>query len=578
MYSFKALHSAIDPNRTLEFCCYQQDGEMIHRSYADFKEDYLKLAHFLSSIGMSKQSVIGIMGRTRYEWNVADCAVQVLSGITVGFYANDSAQNIKRGLDTTQPKIMIIEDYQQLKRLQDIDSDWGWEKPVIVMDSRHTDSAPIYHLNHIINTPLKQKHINILESKIEAIDEDLVCSYIFTSGTSGSQKAVALSQKNLFHTALTYHDYYPINSNDSTLLYLPMSHVFARVMFYASIIWGQKHVYLDSPDQLASAMPKHNPTTLLVVPRILDKIISTINGRVESASVTKRLLFNSSIAIGKRRNGNQVTWLDRALYPLADKLVLHKLRGIFGNSLRFIGAGGGHLNPQSAMFFQSIGLPVYEGYALTESGGLGIFNHPQQYAIGTIGKPTKNVSIKVSEQGELLINSPSNALGYFNGKDIEPIPQWLETGDQAEVNEKGQITIVDRLKDILVTSYGKNIAPSWIEDQFLLSPYIEDIVVIGDNRPYLTALIVQRSVDNDDDIKALLDIEIEKINASLARHEQIKAYALVPEFNVDNNLLTATFKKRRKAIESAFYADIERLYSKTPDTVLQKQPIQLVNN
>ncbi|EAT10910.1 AMP-binding protein [Bermanella marisrubri] len=563
MNTFKSIHHLIQSRKEAIFAYQKKHNQWLPITYSQFLNSYLKLSAFFRSIDIDAQSSIAIFSKTRIEWNLVDFAIQANRCITVGLYSNDSDRNINNCLKLTNPKLLVLESYEQLAKIQSIDSDWGWSKPVIVMDANHCQAEPVYHLASILKKPLCEKKSQIIENDINNIASNEIISYIFTSGTSGEQKAVVLTQGNLYHTAQVYKEHYPISQEDKTLLFLPMSHIFARVMFYASIHWGQNHYYLESVDELVEQLKLVNPTTLLVVPRLLEKVMANIEKNVAEKNLLSRLLYRFSLFSGRLHNTSPLPKVvTRPLYYIADRLILNSLRKIFGSSLRFVGAGGGHLSPEVCRYFWSIGIPVYEGYASTESGGLGIFNYPKDSLIGSIGKPILPVECKTEKDGELLMKSPSVALGYLSKTGLQRFDEWISTGDIAEVDLSGYYRISDRKKDLIINAYGKNIAPSWIEDQFLIHADIENIIVIGHNRPYLTALIVPTENQcSDEYVYSTIGDIVSHVNQRLSRHEQIKQFALIPPFEIENQQLTSTMKKRRFAIENSHRDIIERLYA-----------------
>ncbi len=562
MLSFKYLHDAITKHGHNDFSFNLTKDKSRAISWIELQNNYITLANQLLKMDLPENPVIGILSSTRYEWNVSDFAIQSIEGITVGLYKNDRDSIISNCLDQTCPSLLILESHEDLKRIQAIDSDWGWVRPVVIMDSHTIDSPPIYSFKSLLNKSISNSEYTNIALKISQQNQDRVSSYIFTSGTSGLPKATVLSSKNLIHSAQCYSEKYQVSSDDSTILYLPFSHVFSRVMFYASILWGQKHHYLKNIENLPIEMKRVNPSILLVVPRLLEKVMSKISESLIEKNIFERTLFKVAIYIGRKRNlESKNGLLTSTLYPILDKLVLKQLREIFGKKLKFMGAGGGRLNKTTADFFWSIGLPIYEGYASTETGGLGIFNHPKSFKTGSIGIPSSAVNWKIENDNELTIQSPSNALGYLKNGQIEMFETWLPTGDIAGVDEQGFISIKDRKKDIFVSAYGKNIAPGWIEEQFKQSQYIEDIVIAGDEKPFLTALIVpSENFKQHSDLTSIIQKEVLAINKKLSRHETLKSFRLIEELSIDDATMTSTFKKRRMAILNHYQDKIDSMY------------------
>ncbi len=569
MLSFKYLHDAITKHGHTDFSFHQAKDKTRAISWIELQNNYITLANEFLKMDLPEKPVIGILSSTRYEWSISDFAIQSIEGITVGLYKNDRDSVISNCLDQTCPSLLILESYEDLKRIQAIDSDWGWLKPVVIMDSHPIGSPPIYHFQSLLKKGISNSEYTNIALRISQQDQDRISSYIFTSGTSGQPKATVLSSKNLIHSALCYSENYQVNSQDSTILYLPFSHVFSRVMFYASILWGQKHHYLTNIENLPVEMKRVNPSILLVVPRLLEKAMSKISEGLIEKNIFERTLFKMAIYIGRNRNLDfKNGLLTSTLYPILDKLVLKKLRQIFGSNLKFMGAGGGRLNKTTADFFWSIGLPIYEGYASTETGGLGIFNHPKNFKTGSIGMPSPAVNWKIEDDNELIIQSPSNALGYLNNGQVDMFDTWLPTGDIAYVDKQGFISIKDRKKDIFVSAYGKNIAPGWIEEQFKQSQYIDDIVIAGDEKPFLTALIVaSENFKKHKNLAEIIQKEVLDINKKLSRHETLKSFRLIEEFSIDNATMTSTFKKRRTTILNHYQDKIDSMYPNSDQTI-----------
>lgn len=562
MYSFQSLHNAIYLNGTNNFT-FKKRGTLDQAiSWHELQKDYLTLAHELKKMDLGENPVIAILSSTRYEWNVIDFATQAISGITVGLYKNDRDSAIRENIKQANPSLIVVESYDELKRIQSIDSDWGWNKPVIIMDAPFQSAPPIYHLNSLLSKTLKVSDRTKLDLDIKQQSDERIASYIFTSGTSGQPKATVLTIKNLMHSAHTYRDSYHVTDQDSTILYLPFSHVFARVMFYSSILWGQQHYYVSNMDNLADDLKRIGPSVFLVVPRLLEKVKKAIQDQAVKQGRIKHALFNFALKVGRLKNNqSRNSIVIRGLYALSDRVILKKIRAAFGSRIRFMGAGGGKLSSQVAEFFWSIGIPIYEGYASTESGGLGVFNYPHNVVLGSIGKEHDSCKLRLAEDGELQIKSPSNALGYLvNGK-IEPFNEWISTGDIITQDSNGFLSVIDRKKDIMVTSNGKNIAPSWIEEQFSQSNYIDDLVIAGDERPFISALIVPSpSISDSDQIERIIENEINRINRKLSRHERIRSYTIIPEFDISSSTMTATFKKRRSAILKHYQSEIDCMY------------------
>jgi len=556
MSSFKVIDDAIQQHGDKNFCTNKSSISEPPISWREFRDYYLTLVNFFEKIGLRSGGKVGIFSSTRIEWNIIDFACLYYGAITIGFYKNDRDKVIEYELRETTPDILFVENYDDLKKIQQLDSDWGWNKPVVILDASHSDAPPIYHFSQIIGGDAFHP------SKLPVNEHpDVIASYIFTSGTTSTPKIAVLNQASLIHSAQVYANHYPVSSKDSTILYLPFSHVFSRVMFYASVLWGTEHIYESNPNNLASSLTQHNPSILLAVPRILEKVKNHIDQKISSMTLVGQILVKACINLSGYLQGN-ANRPSTLLLDLIDKALLKKFRAPFGNNIRFMGAGGGQLDPKVARFFYAIGIPVYEGYALTETGGLGVFNHPASSKIDSIGTRNDACEVVLANDGEIHISSPSNAVGYLSKGEISDLPNPYPTGDIAKQDKSGFLKIIGRKKEIIVTSNGKNISPSHIESALKANLIIEDAIVFGEGKPYLTAAIVINSdygLDACDSEK--VSEAIKKTNLCLSRHETIKQYFIAAPFEINSGTLTPTLKKRREAIQELYKNEIEHLYS-----------------
>ncbi len=542
--------------------------------------NYLAVASFLQTLVSDHSNpVVGIACSTRYEWNICDFAILAIGGITVGFYNNDRDEIFQHILSNAKPSILIVENENTLNRIQKICSTWGHSSPVILIDGTaelaNKTNKNIFYLKTILEQTFTREAIHAVENSISSLTEKTIASYIYTSGTSGLPKAAVLTHGNLFYTANVYTRYYPISQEDSALTFLPFSHVFARVMYYSSIQWGMQHYYVRSVEELISSFAQVNPSLGLVVPRLLEKVHNKIIYHSNQSNSLSKIIFKYSVAIGHRYyvQGKKDLFTQVSL-KVAKMLVLDKIRNLFGKNLRFLGSGGGHLSKSIVEFFLQFGIPIYQGYATTESGGLGVFNHPSCYRLEGVGLPVKEVNVKLAQDQEILIKSAAVFQGYLHDtKATEETLKngWLHTGDTGQYDETGNLFIIGRKKDLLITAYGKNIAPTWIEEKLLSSHKIEDAVIYGHNKPYLVALIVpaEELLQEDDNdifpkkIYHCISKEIDRINQSLSQHEKIKRFDLIKAFDIESGTMTATFKKRRTIIHQKYKNCFDQLYQES---------------
>lgn len=579
------LDETVKSHGSKEFGKYKAGTRWRDLSWRLFRLYCLRVGEYLKNVHPASRPIVGIWSSTRFEWNVCDIATLSVHGIVVGLYANDSIQQIQYIINHSGIDIMFIETEEMLSRLQAVDARWGREKHVVLMEEGSANE-----FTHRLKTWMEEETAEpdqLEENRnrfLEGIQEDDVASYIYTSGTSGIPKGVILTHGNLLHAAKTYSRHIPFDHHDSVLYFLPFSHVFARVMFYGGIFVGIRNFYAENTATVGKNLKELSPSTTLVVPRVLEKIQSAILSNVQKGGRWNELVFRWACRIGRLFYlEKRPSWTIFPLWFLADKLVFSKIRRQLGENMQYIGCGGGHLPKELADFYLQFGIKVFEGYATTESGGLGVFNTPGCYKTGSVGKPVPEMNVRLKDDGEILLQGDSLFQGYLKDEDgtREVLSEgWYATGDIGEFDQEGFLKIVDRKKELIMTSYGKKIAPSAIEAMLVQIPLIDNALVVGENRQYLVALIninsavVQghpgfnylkgtdaKALSQDKELMQALELEIDQVNQALARHESIKKFAVVEPFDIGSGTLTSTLKKKRKVILEMYKPLVESLYS-----------------
>lgn len=529
-------------------------------SWHDLRRAYLTTAHRLRALHAARP-VVAILADTCLEWNICDLATLALGGVVVGVYANDRDEVVRHILATSQPTIVAVQNAAMLARLQRIDPAWGVDRPAIIMQGIAERAPQLHLLTAWLAAPLTAYEETAVLHALQRLSPDDVASHVYTSGTSGLPRAAVLTQANLLHTAEVYARYYPVDARDSALLFLPFAHVFSRVMYYAGLLWGLQLHYAQSIDDVASDLVAVRPSVLLVVPRILERVRDKTLASVRASGAIARAVFRWSTAIARRFfvDGKRDLWTRLGL-RVARALVIAPMQRRFGGRVRFMGCGGGKLPVEVAQFFRGFDLPIYEGYATTESGGLGVFNHPGAWRPGAVGRPVHELELRLASDGEVLMRSPSVFAGYLDDPRAtrDALDDgWLATGDIGRFDADGYLEIVDRKKDIVATANGKKVAPAWIEAVLAEQPAIAQAVVFGEGRPYLVALIVAAAGHP----AGALATAIDAANRALARHEQIRRFHIIPELALGTAAVTATLKLRRQAIHGMYRDEIERMYA-----------------
>lgn len=478
----------------------------------------------------------------------------------------------------------MVENVEQFEKIKN----FNFLKLIITYEKINTDDERVFYIEDIY------KFIEPDEKKVreiaKSIKKDDILTLIYTSGTTGLPKGVYLTHGNILHNVLNGPKYVPIDDSDIFLSHLPLSHVLERTvgqfapMFHRSII-----AYAERIDTIGENLKEVRPTKFISVPRLYEKILEKVIEKVREASSLKRKLFYSAKATAEKyaehiSYNKEFTFFDKIKYNFFEKKVYSKLReAVFGGRMKLMISGGAKLPYEIGLFYNGIGIPLLEGYGLTETSPVISVNPYNANRIGTVGKPLPKVEVKLAEDGELLVKGPNVFKGYHNKPEENKVSfkdGWFCTGDIAKIDEAGYIKITDRKKDLIVTSGGKNVAPQAIENILKEDPFISEVMVYGDGKKFISALIVpnfealykwaeerglkfssnEELVKNEKIIR-LIQHRIEKRSEPLARYEKVKKFVLLPrEFSMEEEEITPTLKLRRKIITEKYKDLLEGLY------------------
>lgn len=549
----------------------------------------------LKSFGLQKGDRVSILGDNCPEWLYADLATQCAGGISVGVYPTNSYVQVKYILDHSQSEFVIVKDQEQADKILMIKDQLPFLEKMIVIDMkglRKYDDPIITSFRGVeeIGKSIHEKSPSLFQEMIEHTKSDDVAIIVYTSGTTGPPKGAMLSHRNITSVLDSFFKVLPISRADSLVSVLPLCHVAERLFsLFIPMKSGSTINFAESIDTLQADMTELSPTIFLTVPRILEKIHSAVTIKMQDAHPVKRWAYYKFLPVGQRVAERKLSKQDVGIFlkiaffftylfvfrPLRNRLGLLQVRECV--------SGAAPLSKDIMKFFHSIGLRVKEAYGSTECTG--VFSMPvgDDIEIGTTGKPIPGWEYKIASDGEILMKGAGVFTGYF--RDEEATRQtkrdgWLYSGDIGEFDEKGNLKITDRKKEILITASGKNIAPSEIENRLKFSPFIKEAIIIGDKRPYLTALIqidldnvadwAQRqgipfttfkSLSRDPEVYKLIQGEVDKANQEMSRIEGIKKFVLLEkELDRDDDELTATMKVRREMIEKKYGDLIETLY------------------
>jgi len=563
-----------------------------------WNEYYTHVRNFclgLKTFGFEKGDRVSILGDNCPEWLYADLAVQSAAGISVGVYPTNSYTQVKYILDHSQSKFVVVKDQEQADKILMIKDELPVLKKMIVIDMkglRKYDEPMMLSFLEVeeIGKRIHEKSPSVFHEMILATQSEDVAIIVYTSGTTGPPKGAMLSHQNIISVVDSFFQVVPITRADSLVSVLPLCHVAERLFsLFIPMRSGCTINFAESIDTLQADMAEVSPTIFLTVPRILEKIHSTVTIKMQDAHPIKRWAYYKFLPIGqraaeKRLSKQKLDVLLRLANLMGYLFVFRPLRNRLGLlQVRECVSGAAPLSKDIMKFFHSIGLMVKEAYGLTECTG--VFSVPagDDIEIGTVGKPIPNWEYKIAEDGEILMKGPAVFAGYFRDERATQQAKkesWLYTGDIGEFDEKGNLKITDRKKEILITASGKNIAPSEIENRLKFSPFIKEAIIIGDRRPYLAALIqidfdniadwAQRegipfttfkNLSKNPEVYKLIKEEVDKANKELSRIEGIKKFVLLEkELDRDDDELTATMKVRREMIEKKYGDLIETLY------------------
>ncbi len=580
------------------------DGEWVDTTHAELFAMVEALALALRARGIAHGDRMGVMSENRLEWVVTDFAC-VCSGIVdVSTFPILTARQIGYVLNHAGVKAVVCSNRLQLKKLHEIIDDLPTLQHIIVMQQDAIDAyerrfdRTLLSWDQLLEEGrgLARSVPGQLRTLAAQSQPDDLLTLIYTSGTTGDPKGVMLTQGNFAANVRGALDRLPIRTEDVVLSYLPLCHAYERTAgYYSCFIAGATIAFADSIETVPANMLEVRPTLMTSVPRLFERIKTRIERQVKTYPPTRRALFAWAMRIGREhlaaeRNGRIGIGL-RSRYRMAESLVNSRLRERLGLSrLRFFVSGGGPLPRDVAEFFFAVGLVIVEGYGLTEASPIIAANLPERPRVGTVGPPLFNVEVRIESDGEILTRGPHVMKGYLDDAEataaVIDAGGWLHTGDVGEFDAEGSLRITDRKKNLIVLSNGKNLAPQAIEGALRQNRLIDQMLLIGDGRAFLTALIVPDfealrevaeavrtpvgSMSDADERRALLDSDqvalafdgaMRDAQRDLGSFERVRRYRLLDEpFTVDNGLLTPTLKVKRRAVEGQYRDLIEEMY------------------
>ena len=571
---------------------YKAGSEYAGISYAELREKVELFAHGLAAMGLKRGERVAIVSENRPEWVISDQAIVALGAVDVPLYTTMTAKQNEFIFNDAGVKYAIVSNQFQLNKVMRVFENIKTLEKVIIMtekdmtpDTRVVPFSAVYESGRAFMA----ENPDYLNASRKMVNPEDLLTLIYTSGTTGNPKGVMLTHANLCSNIASAAEVIRIGPDDVLLSFLPLSHSFERMAgYYTALACGATIAYAESVETVRDNMLEVKPTIVTTVPRLFERIHSRVVKQVDSSPPLRRKIFYWAVNVGRdyaqaSKRGNVSPAL-RMRHGLADRLVFSKLRARTGGRIKFFVSGGAALGREFGEFFESVGLKIIEGYGLTETSPVISANRVDNYKFGSVGMTIPGVEVKIAQDGEILTRGPNVMKGYWNNKQAtrEVIDKdgWLHTGDIGVADAEGFIYITDRKKHLFVSSGGKNIAPQPIENLFLSSKYIEQFVLIGDRRMFLTALIVpdfdtlQEFADarniaygsNADLAKhpvvnEMIEKEISRVQKDLANYERVRKFTLLESpFTIENGELTPTQKVKRNTIEERYARLIEGMY------------------
>lgn len=580
------LHSLNERPRQSQAYNYMKNGKWFHLSTEQVVNHVESLALYLKAKGINKGDRVGIYAKSSPYWSIIDFAIVLAGGITVPFFSNLSDRHFIFEVEHSKPKWLFVgdeEEWEHIKEHTDLfEETIGIEKGAY----EHTDHSFFEWVEKGM-TILKNSPYQVQILK-QAVDPDDVATIIYSSGSTGSPKGVELTHRNL--VSMIHQDEFLLRSKDKYLSILPLAHIFAKQIHLIMTAWGIPIYFLNDLTKITEVTSQIPITRMIVVPRILEKVYSKMMDKVKSSNPIKKAIGTWAFNLAHRQDD----WVKRMFSPIADSLVYSKLRDAFGSHFHSILSGGAPLNPHLHQFYLTVGIPILQGWGLTEASCIAV-NRLDQNKIGTCGPPLQGVEFKINEKGEILVNSPTVMKGYYLNPsathEIIDAEGWLHTGDFGFLDSDGHLVVQGRMNETFKTSKGEYVIPTPIEQKLSESSIIDMAMVLGEGRPFPAVLLFPdfptlERLKKKRKLKKLSDEEflstkkvlheikslIEEVNQSLDHWQKIGSFRfiLTPP-TIEEGELTPTMKLRRQVILEKYENVIESIYENSETIQAEKE-------
>lgn len=521
----------------------------------------------LQSLGISRGDRVAILSDCRPEWTAADLGIMSCGAITIPIYQSGTADDVAYILNNSDSKLVFAEDSKQVAKLEAAFRKLNKRLPIVVFEREEGATALAYET--FVVQPVSEEEMHNLASRLRPQD---TASIVYTSGTTGQPKGVLIAHSCFAAELRSICREFELTKEDTTLTFLPFAHVLGRVESFLPLYAGITLGFAENISSISQNLVELKPTLMMSVPRIFEKLQAKIYSEIKNAPVWEQKVFAWAEKTGReaarRRAENQSIPLALAAkLRVADRLVFKPIRERLGGKLRLAVSGGAPIASELCEFFFACGIPVVEGYGLSETTGAIAVNRPDDFRFGTVGRPLAETEFRIAQDGEILVRGPALFKGYLNdpAATAEALSKegWFATGDIGEIDDLGFIRITDRKKELIVTAGGKNVAPAKLENLLKAIPHVSNALVFGDKKKYLVALLTldPQTVPPTAERQTEIEKEIKRINSTLASYESIKRFEILPrDFSIEEGELTPSLKVKRKVCIEHFRETIDSMY------------------
>jgi len=571
---------------------YKKDGEWRPISSERIVSRAESIALGLYALGLRKGDRAAILAANSPEWTLTDAGCQFAGVIDVPIYTTLSPESVRYIIHDSAARVLFLQDRETYLRILPAIGDCASVEKFVLFSNEAVDDerAISFERFEADGEVLRVKQPELSQKLRDAVGPDDIATLIYTSGTTGEPKGVMLTHTNVISNVVDASEKYAFSGVDTSLSVLPLSHVFERTGMYVYIRYGMKVYYAESIDKVPENLKEVRPSIFIGVPRIFEKVFERARLKAAQSGRVNELIFDWAIDVAKeyaelQAGGEPIPIALAAKHGVADQIVFAKLRDFFGGRLRLCITGGAALSDEIYLIFTGAGISIMQGYGLTETSPVISSNNPHANKLGTVGKPIRNVRVRMANDGEIEVTGPGVMKGYYHKdeatKEAFTADGWFKTGDIGELDADGYLRITDRKKELFKTSGGKYIAPSPIEQMLRASRFVNQVVLVGNERKFPAALIVPnfemlasyaklKELDMQTPAEfcahpRIIDLftrQIDRVTPDLAKFEKVKKFALLEhELTVENGELTPTLKIKRRVIDQKYRDVIDHLYN-----------------